>query len=292
MDNVDEFHKHELLDRIHCAMAAFADLVCQHQAAPLMSDELEEVIDAMGRAYQKAGDIRWFGRSTSAPQAEPCRDPRMEQFACQNRHQCWEPCGELGHSAEHAKAAGSPVSAPAVSELPPLPDDEAVEQIIYQSTARFLPVSVYEPIRKMMRAYAQAAIAAAQPVIDKSMLKRLAAQHGYRLVEDAPAQDGETAKLNDWEENAQYLLDSYSKSVRSRYKFGPENLLESMCITFIAMRDQLSTARAEGRREGIEEAANVCDRHARASWNDDRCTQAKLDTKEIRNLLNKENSDD
>lgn len=32
---------------------------------------------------------------------EACPDPkRMGEFACANRHQCWEPCGELGHSEE------------------------------------------------------------------------------------------------------------------------------------------------------------------------------------------------
>ncbi len=25
----------------------------------------------------------------------------MGEFACENRHQCWEPCGELGKSEEH-----------------------------------------------------------------------------------------------------------------------------------------------------------------------------------------------
>lgn len=30
----------------------------------------------------------------------------MGEHACKERGQCWEPCGELGHSAEHARIAG------------------------------------------------------------------------------------------------------------------------------------------------------------------------------------------
>lgn len=38
----------------------------------------------------------------------------MGEHACTNRSQCWEPCGELGHSEEHAQAIH--------------PDDEAVDR--------------------------------------------------------------------------------------------------------------------------------------------------------------------
>jgi len=38
----------------------------------------------------------------------------MGEHACANRAQCWEPCGELGHSEEHAQAIH--------------PDDEAVDR--------------------------------------------------------------------------------------------------------------------------------------------------------------------
>ena len=46
--------------------------------------------------------------------------------------------------------------------------------------------------------------------------------------------------LAEWNENAKHLLDSYPQSVRSCYKGGPENLMESMCLTFIGMRDKLN----------------------------------------------------
>lgn len=41
----------------------------------------------------------------AAPVVEPCQNPNMPPYECKNRHQCWEPCGELGHSAEHARVA-------------------------------------------------------------------------------------------------------------------------------------------------------------------------------------------
>lgn len=55
--------------------------------------------------------------------------------------------------------------------------------------------------------------------------------------------------LAEWNENAKVLLDSYPQSVRSCYKGGPENLIESMRITFIGMRDALSK-RLSGRHSG------------------------------------------
>lgn len=36
---------------------------------------------------------------------EPCNNKEMGEHACSDRSQCWEPCGELGHSAEHARPA-------------------------------------------------------------------------------------------------------------------------------------------------------------------------------------------
>jgi len=35
----------------------------------------------------------------------PCQNKDMGEHACSDRSQCWEPCGELGHSAEHARPA-------------------------------------------------------------------------------------------------------------------------------------------------------------------------------------------
>ena len=54
-------------------------------------------------------------------------------------------------------------------------------------------------------------------------------------------------RLKVWEENARYLLDGYPKSVRSRYKGLEENLMESMCITFIALRDAALAADQKGK---------------------------------------------
>lgn len=58
-------------------------------------------------------------------------------------------------------------------------------------------------------------------------------------AEDVVDMTAMVAKAKDWEENAKALLDSYPKSIRSRYKGLAENLLESMCLTFIDLRDQV-----------------------------------------------------
>ena len=47
------------------------------------------------------------------PTAQPCPNKiSMGEHACLNRAQCWEPCGELGHSDEHA-AKVEPATQPA-----------------------------------------------------------------------------------------------------------------------------------------------------------------------------------
>ena len=50
---------------------------------------------------------------------QPCQNEAMKPHQCQNRHQCWEPCGELGHSAEHARVSrrSTPMPDPYITEL-------------------------------------------------------------------------------------------------------------------------------------------------------------------------------
>ncbi|WP_136420405.1 hypothetical protein [Herbaspirillum sp. ST 5-3] len=55
---IDEFHKHELLDRIHCLNEMFDSLILNHPAAVLMQKELEKAAESLGKLYQKAGMIR------------------------------------------------------------------------------------------------------------------------------------------------------------------------------------------------------------------------------------------
>lgn len=68
-------------------------------------------------------------RAVVARPSEPCPRGRLQQPepTCTNRHQCWEPCGELGKSADHArayrgldaaKAAGQ--SEPSLNDFPEL----------------------------------------------------------------------------------------------------------------------------------------------------------------------------
>ena len=59
----------------------------------------DQVSPAQIEAHRAAGEL-----------STPCLDASMGRYACANRAQCWEPCGELRHSAEHARAAdGLPI---------------------------------------------------------------------------------------------------------------------------------------------------------------------------------------
>jgi hypothetical protein len=115
--------------------------------------------------------------SHAAPQAEQCgccggsgwmvRDPDIgtdqECFACNGTGECEED-------------AASPVSAPAVSHA------DAV-QIVHEEAGRTLSKDDFDLCMRIAKR------ALTRPtIIDKSTLKRLATQHGYRLVDDAPAQ--------------------------------------------------------------------------------------------------------
>lgn len=62
-----------------------------------------------------------------------------------------------------------------------------------------------------------------------------------------------------------YLLDTTKDAVRSRYKGGPESLVESLCLNYIAMRDatgrmQLLPSNVEfrgGGAQAVEEQAKA-----------------------------------
>jgi hypothetical protein len=56
-DAIDEFHRHELIDRLHCVRSMFHVLICDHPAATLIQPELDAIDSALSEAYQKAGRI-------------------------------------------------------------------------------------------------------------------------------------------------------------------------------------------------------------------------------------------
>jgi hypothetical protein len=78
------------------------------KAAPAVEEVLQMVRDAIRSAIE-----RLAASPVASPQPEPCPRGRVSQpdKDCTNRHQCWEPCGELGHSAEHCVAASPELSA-------------------------------------------------------------------------------------------------------------------------------------------------------------------------------------
>jgi hypothetical protein len=47
-------------------------------------------------------------------------------------------------------------------------------------------------------------------------------------------------ELDDWKQNAQYLLESYPGTIRVREGGGAEDLLSSLCVTFIKLRDEVT----------------------------------------------------
>jgi hypothetical protein len=74
-------------------------------------DAADEQINQLARALRAEVEPPTFmGEPVStrgvplAHAPEPCpRGKDKPEHSCTNRHQCWEPCGELGKSAEHAR---------------------------------------------------------------------------------------------------------------------------------------------------------------------------------------------
>ncbi|MGZ8317519.1 MAG: hypothetical protein ACXWVD_00320 [Telluria sp.] len=56
---IDDFHKHELLDRVHCVSTMFDALVREHPAAdadPAVRAAVDEVSERIGTLYQQVGE--------------------------------------------------------------------------------------------------------------------------------------------------------------------------------------------------------------------------------------------
>lgn len=68
-----------------------------HFGAEVSGDEVRKIVDAHNR-YK-------LPPQPKEPEQEPCPDKERDEYACKNRYQCWEPCGELGKSEEHVRVA-------------------------------------------------------------------------------------------------------------------------------------------------------------------------------------------
>lgn len=56
--DIDEFHIHELLDRVHVLRDTFHSHISDHPASKLFSDEIEAISEKLGDLYQHIGKVR------------------------------------------------------------------------------------------------------------------------------------------------------------------------------------------------------------------------------------------
>jgi len=85
--------------------AHIASIAAERAAKPGQRSITKEEDAVLRRATAAASTLVHPGRLVTAAKPEPCRDKTRAIPGCKNRHQCWEPCGELGHRAEHARPA-------------------------------------------------------------------------------------------------------------------------------------------------------------------------------------------
>lgn len=54
---INEWHRHEMLDRAHILVVMFDQLIVTHPAAELLADEIERAAEALHALYQRAGEV-------------------------------------------------------------------------------------------------------------------------------------------------------------------------------------------------------------------------------------------
>jgi hypothetical protein len=59
--SIDEFHMHELIDRLHITLVMFEESVVNHPASVLVSGDVQAISSAIGQLYQKVGRIEYGG---------------------------------------------------------------------------------------------------------------------------------------------------------------------------------------------------------------------------------------
>lgn len=74
----------------------------------------------------------------------------------------------------------------------------------------------------------------------------LAASAALAAQEDAK----DAALWREWLPNAKYLLDHCESAIRCCYKHGDENIIESMCVTFLSLQGKMKSGRAANTPKG------------------------------------------
>lgn len=125
----DDVRRYQRLRIIGCAPMNTPEL---DSGLVMRFTTLDEFLDNDLCAHPSRGEAK--PPATTPEQAsrqegrEPCPEPKMMgalKFGCENRAQCWEPCGLLGKSEEHARVA--PERLHSASGLPGEPLDEWVK---------------------------------------------------------------------------------------------------------------------------------------------------------------------
>jgi hypothetical protein len=112
----EEFFLVKLKDRHSpAALYAYADSI-----RPTDAEFASEVTRLCFRAGERSP---WCKEPDTTSGVKACPNAaHMGEHACKDRSQCWEPCGELGHSDEHARVGQEPAklvaSASGVPEVP------------------------------------------------------------------------------------------------------------------------------------------------------------------------------
>lgn len=55
-EKLDEFHLHELVDRLHCIRMMYEDMIVNHPAAALIIDDVNKVGNKLTKLYLLAGE--------------------------------------------------------------------------------------------------------------------------------------------------------------------------------------------------------------------------------------------
>jgi hypothetical protein len=95
----------DLTDQLAEALRDVLAAVRGSNRLPETTMQAERALDAIRAARKKAeAALSAYAAARGVTPCEPChRGNDKPEPTCTNRHQCWEPCGEMGKSEEHVR---------------------------------------------------------------------------------------------------------------------------------------------------------------------------------------------
>lgn len=140
--------------------------------------------------------------------------------------------GRVTHNGNYFASTGSPHNASIIAEAmnQTVPEANGLRNVQLIELLQNIRTSFHHPIIHTKLPYAK----------DHYYDEIVDAVYKYNTDTDTveDRKNSTRVTVTEWEENAKYLLDNTPGSIRIKYKGGPENLLDSLVVTYMKLRDR------------------------------------------------------